>query len=265
VQKLKRELEDVRRTRGLHRESRRKIDFPVIALVGYTNAGKSTLFNALTHAGVLAKDMPFATLDTTMRGVRLPSGVKAMFSDTVGFISDLPHDLVEAFQATLDEVREADLLVHVRDIAHAESAEQKGAVEDVLEQIGAGEVAGQPVLEVWNKVDALSPEDQEIARLRAARAISEDGVRCVVVSALTGEGMRELVKQIDGAVNEDARVFGVTIEPTDGKARAWLHQHGEVLTENAEETGAVAITVRLGALAAARFEREFTPLTVLSR
>jgi GTP-binding protein HflX len=260
VAKLKRELEDVRRTRGLHRESRKKVPFPLIALVGYTNAGKSTLFNTLTHAGVLAKDMPFATLDTTMRGVRLPSGARAMISDTVGFISELPHDLVEAFRATLEEVREADLLIHVRDGAHAESASQKDDVETVLEQLDAGAAAGQRLIEVWNKADQLDDDELEIARLKAARSASEGGPRCVVVSAVTGLGVAALVAEMDATVTEDARVFEARIEPEDGRARAWLHEHGDVLSEAAEESGAIAVTVRLSALAAGRFERSFGTL-----
>jgi GTP-binding protein HflX len=261
VSKLKRELEDVRRTRGLHRESRKKVPFPLIALVGYTNAGKSTLFNAVTHAGVLAKDMPFATLDTTMRGVRLPSGARAMLSDTVGFISELPHDLVEAFRATLEEVREADLLIHVRDVAHAESESQKDDVESVLERLEAGEPFGQRLIEVWNKADQLDADDLEVAKLKAARSASEGGPRCVVVSALSRLGLETLVAEMDATVTEDAQVFETRIEPGDGRARAWLHEHGDVLFETAEESGAVTVTVRLSALAAGRYERAFGTLT----
>jgi GTP-binding protein HflX len=261
VAKLKRELDDVRRTRGLHRENRNKVPFPLIALVGYTNAGKSTLFNALTHAGVLAKDMPFATLDTTMRGVRLPSGARAMLSDTVGFISELPHDLVEAFRATLEEVREADLLIHVRDVAHAESEAQKHDVESVLEQLEAGEPIGQRFIEVWNKADQLDADDLEVAKLKAARSASEGGPRCVVVSALSGLGLEALVREMHSAVTENAQVFETRVDPGDGRTRAWLHEHGDVLFEAAEESGAVTVTVRLSALAAGRYERAFGTLT----
>jgi GTP-binding protein HflX len=265
VARLRRELEDVRRTRGLHRESRKKVPFPLVAVVGYTNAGKSTLFNALTRAGVLAKDMPFATLDTTMRGVRLPSGVKAMLSDTVGFISDLPIDLVEAFRATLEEVREADLLLHVRDIAHAETEEQKRDVEEVLEQLGAGEDAGQRVLEVWNKADQLDADDLAVARLKAAHAASEGETPAVVISARSGLGVADLVAQIDAVVTEDARLYEAHIAPGDGRARAWLHQHGDVIEETSGEAGDLDVTVRLSALAAGRYERTFGALKAAAR
>jgi len=259
--RLRRELEDVRRTRGLHRDSRKKVPFPLVALVGYTNAGKSTLFNRLTNAKVLAKDMPFATLDTTMRGVRLPSGARCMISDTVGFISDLPHDLVEAFQATLEEVKEADLLVHVRDIAHVDSEAQKSDVEGILAQLEAGAESGQRVLEVWNKADQLTPEDHDIARLTAARdPVGAEPPR-VLVSALNGEGMPEFVAAIDAAVTEGASLYEAQLEPSDGRARAWLHEYGDVLEETSDESGALTIMVRLSALAAGRYERSFGTLT----
>lgn len=257
--KLRRELDEVRRTRGLHRDSRKKVPFPLVALVGYTNAGKSTLFNTLTDAKVLAKDMPFATLDTTMRGIKLPSGARTMISDTVGFISDLPHDLVEAFQATLEEVRVADLLLHVRDVAHDDTDAQKADVEEILAQLDAGADAGQRLIEVWNKADQLDPEDHDIARMTAMRR-SETDVPCILVSALTGEGLDTLIAAVDDAVTEGARLYRTTLDPADGRARAWLHEHGEVLEEIADEAGALTITTRLSALAAGRFERSFATL-----
>ena len=260
VARLRRELEDVRRTRGLHRKTRKKAPFPLIALVGYTNAGKSTLFNVLTDARVLAKDMPFATLDTTLRGVSLESGIRAMISDTVGFISDLPHDLVEAFRATLEEVREADLLLHVRDVAHADSPAQKEDVETILEQLGAGEAAGQHLIEVWNKADRLDDDALMIARSKAMRSESEGGPPCVLVSALTGDGVDTLFAMIDEAVTEGATLYAVRLAPHEGRARAWLHENGAVVAESAEDDGAMRLTVRLGALAAARYEREFGTL-----
>jgi GTP-binding protein HflX len=260
ITRLRRDLDDVRRTRGLHREGRRRAPFPVIALVGYTNAGKSTLFNKLTDADVLAKDMLFATLDTTMRGMELPSGLKAMVSDTVGFISDLPHDLIEAFRATLEEVSEADLLVHVRDISHPETDRQRADVEAVLEQIGAGETVDQHVIEAWNKTDALDPEMRMIVEARAAQARREGEPQAVLVSALTGEGLDDLARAIDAAATEGATTYRTFLDASDGRARAWLHEHGEVLEETADETGRLTVIARLSALAAARFERTFAHL-----
>jgi GTP-binding protein HflX len=199
--KLKRELEDVRRTRGLQRRARTRAGLPAVVLVGYTNAGKSTLFNRLTQAGVLAKDMLFATLDPTARQVKLPSGRAVIMSDTVGFISDLPHELVEAFRATLEAVTEADLLVHVRDIAHPQSDDQKADVLAVLEQL-ARDAGGKspPVLEAWNKIDLLD-DDTRIGRLRRAEAAGEGqgALPPVAISAETGEGVEALLAAIDRA------------------------------------------------------------------
>ncbi len=257
--KLRRELAEVRRTRGLHRAQRKKAPFPLIALVGYTNAGKSSLFNRLTQADVLAKDMPFATLDPTLRGLKLPSGVKAMFADTVGFISDLPHDLVEAFQATLEEVREADLLVHVRDVAHPETDGQRADVEAILEGLGAGEDGGQRVMEVWNKADLLDAEDRDIAALRARRRAADNGAGYgpVLVSAKTGDGLDALLDAVDAAVTEGAAVYQFALPPTAGRALAWLHEHGDVLEERAGEDGVLTVAARLSAMAHGRFTRMF--------
>ncbi len=257
--KLRRELVEVRRTRTLHRMQRKRIPFPLIALVGYTNAGKSSLFNALTNASVMAKDMPFATLDPTLRGKKLQSGVRAMFADTVGFISDLPHDLVEAFQATLEEVREADLLLHVRDVSHAETEGQRQDVEAILGELKAGEAGGQRVIEIWNKADLLPEEDREIAALRARhRAHDEaDGYGPILASAKTGLGLEAIIAAVDAAVTEGAAAYAFTLEPSAGKALAWLHAHGDVLNENVAEDGRLTLDVRLSAMALGRFQRMF--------
>lgn len=260
IAKLRRELSDVRRTRALHRTKRKKAPFPLIALVGYTNAGKSSLFNALTDADVMAKDMPFATLDPTLRGLRLPSGVRAMFVDTVGFISDLPHDLVEAFQATLEEVREADLLLHVRDVSHAETDGQRQDVELVLETLGAGEARDQRVIEIWNKADLLSEEDRDLAELRTRRIAHDpgaDGAAPVLASALTGEGLDAVIATVDAAVTEGAAVRAFVLPPSGGRALAWLHAHGDVLAESVAEDGRLTIEARLSAMALGRFQRMF--------
>ena len=264
IARLRRDLEEVRRTRGLHRAQRKKIPFPLVALVGYTNAGKSSLFNRLTSADVLAKDMPFATLDPTLRSLELPSGANAMLSDTVGFISDLPHDLVAAFEATLEEVREADLLIHVRDIAHGESEAQKEDVETILEGLEAGEEVGQATLEVWNKVDLLADEDREIIDIRL-RTRSPEEAPIIAASAVSGEGVETITAAIDAAVMAGARLWEVSLAPQDGRARAWLHEHGDVVSESTDETGVTTLRARLGAMAAGRFEREFKPLTPVER
>lgn len=262
IAKLKRELEEVRRTRGLHRAQRKKAPFPLIALVGYTNAGKSTLFNRLTDAKVVAKDMLFATLDPTLRGLKLPSGVRAMFADTVGFISDLPTDLVEAFKATLEEVREADLLLHVRDVAHEDTAGQKSDVEAILARVLEGAETTPPVIEVWNKIDRLDEDDLEVARIAARNARREEGAARALVSARTGEGVEALIETIDAAISEGAAVYAALAPPTEGRALAWLHEHGDVLEETADEAGNVRVQVRLSAMAAGRFARSFPAIAL---
>jgi GTPase len=247
IVKLKRELEQVRRTRGLHRSARRRVPFPVIALVGYTNAGKSTLFNALTGAEVGARDQLFATLDPTMRGLRLPSGRRAILSDTVGFISELPTELVAAFRATLEEVAEADVILHVRDAAHPDSAAQRADVIAVLEGMTADGTldASWPsrTIEVLNKADLLGGIDRVPPRPNA-----------VAVSAITGAGLPALRAAIDERVVARMETAAYEIAPTDGARLAWLYQHGEVVDRRDAESG-IHVTVRLLPADRARFEQ----------
>jgi GTP-binding protein HflX len=255
IARLKKELEQVRRTRGLHREARKRVPYPILALVGYTNAGKSTLFNRLTRAEVDARDLLFATLDPTRRGLKLPGGRVAILSDTVGFISDLPHELVEAFRATLEEVQEADVVLHVRDISSEETEAQAADVAEVLAEIGAGPDSGRAVIEVWNKVDLL-PEADRAALL--ARTPRREGATApvVAVSAVTGEGCEHLLGFLADLVDQGAPVEA-QLMPEDGEAMAWLYRHGRVLTRADDEGGVVRLAVRLDAQALGQFERLF--------
>lgn len=256
IGKLKRELVEVRRTRTLQRSARRRVPFPTVALVGYTNAGKSTLFNRLTEAKVLAQDMLFATLDPTLRQLKLPDGRPAIMSDTVGFISDLPHELVEAFRATLEEVREADVVLHVRDIASEETQAQAADVREVLERLEVN-MDERRILEVWNKADLL-PEDVRDEVIRDARRAYPPAV---VVSAVTGEGCDALLAAVAALVDEAPPVDVVT-PPGEGAAIAWLYAHGRVIEREEGEDGTVRLSVSLTAQALGQFEQLFPQATV---
>jgi GTP-binding protein HflX len=253
IVKLKAELADVRRTRGLQRQGRKRVPYPIVSLVGYTNAGKSTLFNRLTGAEVLAQSMLFATLDPTLRQLRLPGGRSAILSDTVGFISDLPHELVEAFRATLDEVREADVILHVRDIATHDSDAQSQDVNQVLGEIGVARDAGRRILEVWNKIDLLDAE----ARADLGERAQSGGA--VAVSAVTGEGIDALLARI-AALIDDAPERTFHLGASDGEALAWLYRHGRV-TDRCESDDGVTVTARLDPQALGRFEQLRPDLT----
>jgi len=249
IARLKSDLEQVKRTRELHRAARRRVPYPVVALVGYTNAGKSTLFNRLTRAAVMAEDMLFATLDPTMRRIALPSGLEIILSDTVGFISALPTDLVAAFRATLEEVTEADVILHVRDISHPDSEAQCADVEAVLGDLGIVGDPGRPIVEALNKIDLLDRDSREVLITRSAR--DENRVPC---SAITGEGLPQLLDLLDRRLTVGHRTVELEVDLTDGAGIAWLYHHGQVLERHDDEHVA-HLQVSLDPAELARFHR----------
>ncbi|MDX2028604.1 MAG: GTPase HflX [Alphaproteobacteria bacterium] len=266
--RLKADLEQVRRTRGLQREARRRAEHPTIALVGYTNAGKSSLFNRLTGADVLAKDMLFATLDPSMRGIKLPGGREAILSDTVGFISDLPINLIEAFRATLEEVQLADVILHVRDVVHPETRAQREAVMDVLADLGIAQ-DDERLVEVLNKIDLLPEEERHLIKNYAerttqesSRALALEGLRpeakggVVGVSALTGEGIPQLLELLNERLTARRQVYELEVPLADGAALSWLYAHGKILDKRDTKSKS-RIRIELDAADYGRFQSRF--------
>ena len=255
MRRIERDLETVKQTRALHRKSRQRVPYPIIALIGYTNAGKSTLFNKLTSADVFAENLLFATLDPTSRALRLPHGETAILSDTVGFISDLPTMLVAAFRATLEDVIEADVLLHVRDISHGETEAEAADVRNVLRQLGINPDDRTRLIEVWNKADLLGPEER--ARLLTVAERAEGNERPSLISAETGEGLGDLRALVEERIAAGRPTFRIVLDPADGAAAHWLHEEAEIIERDTGEGGETRVLVRLAPEKEPRLRKRF--------
>lgn len=263
IVKLKKELEQVRRTRGLQRQGRERVPYPVVALVGYTNSGKSTLFNNATKARVLAKDMLFATLDTTSRAMKIKNGREIILSDTVGFITDLPHELIAAFRATLEEVADADILIHVRDISSLETEAQKKDVDTILDKILEDKELIPAVIEAWNKADLLSPEQYELAQEDSENLFKKTGIKSVLISAENGRGLDDLFQSVEAELAIGSKEGFIKITPMDGKIRSWLYEKGAILHEYPLEDGDVVLKIILNKINHAKFMAQFNEFVEL--